>query len=52
MCCDGWQYEEEDINGECEFCGTLTVDGEAFEGCFYSPVTCKECGARPCDMSC
>jgi len=52
MCCDGWKYDESEINGVCPKCGTPTVDGKAVEGCNYSPVICDECGDAPCDGSC
>jgi hypothetical protein len=29
-----------------------TVDGEAVDGCVWSPVLCQKCGWRPCDDSC
>lgn len=36
----------------CPDCETETVDGEATEGCGYSPEVCKTCGWKPCDQSC
>jgi hypothetical protein len=52
MCSDGWKFDYDDVNGECPNCGTPTVDGQAYEGCFYSPVECDVCGWAPCDGSC
>ena len=52
MCCDGWSYYKEEINGECPDCGAETVDGHAADGCNYSPVTCETCKSAPCDQSC
>jgi hypothetical protein len=52
MCCDGWYYDDEEVDGECPDCGTPTVDGQAQEGCNYSPVACETCGWAPCDQSC
>jgi len=51
-CADGWSFKPEEINGVCPDCGEDTVDGEAAEGCHWSPMTCKTCGAQPCDQSC
>lgn len=50
MCCDPWDYGKPD--GERPKCGTPTVDGQAAEGCNYSPVICDVCGDAPCDLSC
>ena len=52
MCCDGWEYDEEQINGVCPDCGIDTVDGHAFTGCNYSSVDCETCGSAICDDSC
>ena len=52
MCADGWKYKREEINGVCPECGMETVDGEAYEGCYWSPVQCETCGDAPCDESC
>ena len=52
MCCDGWDLGSENINGTCPDCGTDTVDGQAVDGCNYSPVLCKTCNDAPCDLSC
>lgn len=52
MCCAGNDYKREEINGECPECGCETVDGDAYESCYYSPCECKECNSRPCDGSC
>lgn len=52
MCSDGWRYGLDEVNGECPDCGYPTVDGEAFEGCNWSPVLCQTCGDAPCDGSC
>lgn len=61
-CCDGWRDIPEhgkEAYGDCPHCGELVVcntsDDSVFwaaEGCNYSPCTCEECGARPCDQSC
>ena len=51
-CCDGWHYDDNEVDGECPDCGCPTVDGQAQEGCNYSPVECKTCGWAPCDLSC
>ncbi len=51
-CCSGWEYPDEEVDGECPDCGGPTVEGEAQSGCSYSPVLCKTCGDRPCDGSC
>jgi len=51
-CAEGWQYNEDEINGTCTSCGTPTVDGQAIEGCDWSPVICETCGEAPCDGSC
>lgn len=51
MCSDGWDYDDE-INGVCPDCGMTTVDGEASNGCNWSPVNCETCGDSPCDGSC
>jgi hypothetical protein len=52
MCCDGWDYNDDEVNGECPACGMPTVDGEAQSGCHYSPVACNTCGDSPCDGYC
>jgi hypothetical protein len=52
MCCSPSGYRKEEINGECPDCGEPTVDGDAYESCSYSRLECKECGWRPCDLSC
>ncbi len=52
MCCAANDYKKEEINGECPDCGEDTVDGEAYESCFYSPCECETCNYRPCDQSC
>ena len=52
MCCEPSGYKESDINGECLWCENPTVDGEAYEQCYYSPVLCENCGYAPCDLSC
>ena len=51
-CCDGWKFDDSEVNGVCPDCGEPTVDGEAQEGCNWSPVICKTCGDAPCDGSC
>jgi hypothetical protein len=52
MCADGWDHSEDAV-GECPECGEgVDKDGDAVQGCNYSPYTCKTCGARPCDQSC
>ncbi len=52
MCCDGWNYGRENINGECPECGMETVDGVAWCGCAWSECICDLCGDSPCDGSC
>jgi hypothetical protein len=52
MCSDGWYHGEDLIDGECPDCGKPTVDGEAAEGCNWSPVQCETCGDSPCNDSC
>ena len=39
-------------NGYCPDCGRPTVNGEAQEGCEYSPTSCETCGYAECDGSC
>jgi hypothetical protein len=51
-CCASSEFKCEEINGSCPVCGEPTVDGDAYESCFYSPVACEECGNAPCDGSC
>lgn len=47
------EYEDEnDADGVCPECGTLTTDGRALNNCSYSPVVCDVCGHQPCDDSC
>jgi hypothetical protein len=51
MCCDGWNYGE--AVGVCPACDKpVDAEGNAVEGCFWSPLICEICGARPCDQSC
>ena len=53
MCCEpcnDFKYDE--INGECPNCSSSTVDGQAFDVCYYSSVECSKCGSAPCDGSC
>ena len=53
MCCEPRVgYDSRQINGECPFCGSPTVDGDAYDQCCYSEVECEECGWAPCDGSC
>ena len=52
MCCCGTEYNLKEVDGECPECGELTVDGDAYESCAYSPTECDECGWAPCDGSC
>lgn len=52
MCSDGWSYPDSAVDGECPECGMDTVNGEAQEGCYWSPLVCGECGYSPCDYSC
>ncbi len=53
MCCAAKEWEAfEKPNGVCEDCGSETIDDEAYEGCYYSPVECSTCGWQPCDGSC
>jgi len=52
MCYEPSGYIEEEIDGICSFCGSPTVDGDAFEKCEYSHIECEICGYAPCDGSC
>ncbi len=52
MCCEPSGYHVDEINGRCPDCGEDTVDGDAFDQCAYSPVTCETCNCSPCDLSC
>ena len=52
MCSDGWNYNDDEVDGVCPVCGTPTVGGHAQSGCTHSPVLCDECGDAPCDGSC
>lgn len=53
MCSDGWSLEKGEVaDGVCPDCEMDTLDGEATEGCCYSPVVCNTCGYAPCDDSC
>lgn len=49
--CDGYYFNDDEINGTCPDCGAPTCDGHA-EACYYSPTECKTCGYSPCDESC
>lgn len=52
MCCDPWDFRDEAV-GHCPECGAeVDEDGNAVEGCYYSPVVCEVCGSAPCDGSC
>ena len=51
-CCDPIYTDEADNDGECPDCGVDTCDGDAAEGCNYSPIECETCGWCPCDLSC
>lgn len=52
MCSDGFYYPGDAV-GECPDCGAeVNEDGEAVEGCYWSPQTCDRCGHQPCDGSC
>ena len=54
MCCEGWDYRKScKVIKECPDCGEdVDEDGDALEGCNYSPVDCVTCGAAYCDQSC
>lgn len=57
MCADGWYNREENIPEDqrmyCPECGEeVDSDGDAVQGCHYSPCECDTCGSRPCDGSC
>lgn len=52
MACMSQEYSENEIDGVCSVCGEKTVDGDAFESCFYSETECEHCGYSPCDGSC
>lgn len=50
--CDLSKEELEKL-AECPECGAkIDEDGNAVEGCSYSPVECELCGWKPCDQSC
>ncbi len=59
MCADGWDYligmteaQIEDLD-RCPECGEyVNDDGDSMIGCYWSPISCEVCGARPCDGSC
>lgn len=51
-CCDGWESDESEVDGECPECGMKTVDGIAASGCCFSLVVCGTCKYAPCDGSC
>jgi ribosomal protein S27E len=42
-CCSKIESDEKP-NGECPDCGVQTLDGQAVDGCSYSPVECETCG--------
>lgn len=50
MCCDPIEVGKPD--GVCPDCDTPTLEGQATEGCNYSPIECDTCGWCPCDLSC
>jgi len=54
MCSDGWDNREyAKIIEICPVCdGEVDEDGDAIQGCNYSPVDCNTCGSAPCDLSC
>jgi hypothetical protein len=52
MCCEPSGYSEDEIDGECPSCGQPTVDGDAYEQCYYSDVLCEVCGWSPCNGGC
>jgi hypothetical protein len=52
-CCSPINDYNEKPVGECPDCGIgVDEDGNAIEGCSYSPEECNTCGWRPCDLSC
>lgn len=54
-CCSngGSRREDEECFGICSECGEeLDANGEAYDCCSYSPVTCEKCNWRSCDGSC
>lgn len=57
MCCSSiWEGKRETLEkfpicDDCQ-CAHVDEDGEAVEGCSYSPIACETCGWRPCDGSC
>ena len=51
-CSEDEGYEESEIDGVCPDCGEPTIDGQAVNRCFYSPVVCETCRCAPCDGSC
>ena len=50
-CCPIYEYDHP-TDGVCPDCGEPTWDGEAVDGCEYSPVVCKTCKHSPCDDNC
>lgn len=52
MCCESSGYKKEEINGVCPVCGEPTVDGYAYEQCYWSLEECEVCHWAPCDGSC
>lgn len=45
-------FSFDEINGECPSCGEDTVNGVAYDQCLYSELSCKTCGAQPCEGRC
>lgn len=43
---------EEHSDGECEACGSKTIEGEAFNCCYYGSIECDVCRYATCDQSC
>lgn len=51
-CCGGGSYDEDDVDGECPYCGAPMIDDQAAEQCSGSECHCDYCGDSPCDGGC
>ncbi len=53
MCSAAKEWGKDDVpDGVCLDCEMPTLDGEAFEACYYSPVECETCGWAHGAQSC
>lgn len=53
MCCSPLWEGYVKPRGQCRECGEdVDEDGDAIDGCTYSPVVCDTCHHQPCDGSC